>query len=71
MDGPLFELAQTVGVPTAMLLLMWWSLATGRLVTRREHDALVRNELFWRQMALRSLEVAEDVLTDIEEEPDG
>jgi hypothetical protein len=64
MDSLLGDLIQTLGVPAAMLLLMWWALATGRLVTRREHDAVFRNEQFWRRIALRSLEAAEVILVD-------
>lgn len=64
MEGLLAELAQTFGIPAAMLALMWWALATGRLVTRREYQSLVANEQFWRRIALRSLEAAEVILVD-------
>lgn len=66
MDWLLGELLQTLGVPAVMLTLMWWALATGRLVTRREYQSVLNNEQFWRRIALRSLEAAEVILVDTE-----
>lgn len=67
MELLLGDLAQTLGIPAAMMALMWWALATGRLVTRREYETLARNEQFWRRIALRSLEAAEVILVDAQD----
>jgi hypothetical protein len=63
-DLLLVELIRSLGVPVGTVTALWWLLATGRLVTRREHAAAVREVLFWRRIGLRSLVAAEIILSD-------
>jgi hypothetical protein len=61
-DLELAGLVQTIGAPSAMLVWLWWSLSTGRLVTRREHQEVQKEVAFWRRLALRSLTAAETIV---------
>lgn len=38
-----------------LLVLLFWMLATGRIVTRREHDSVKQDRDYWRSAALMGL----------------
>lgn len=51
-DGiPIGDIATGGGI-TVLLVGLFWMLATGRLVTRREADDIGKDRDVWRQMAL-------------------
>ena len=39
----------TGGTVTSILVLSWWMLATGAVVTRRENQQIVEDRNYWRQ----------------------
>lgn len=39
----------TGGGITAILVLSWWMLATGAVVTRRENQQIIEDRNYWRQ----------------------
>lgn len=50
----------------ALLVWLFWMLATGRLVTRRENDATVADRDMWRETAQTLTPVVAKVLTESE-----
>lgn len=66
MDG-LFTPAILNGVGVVGLVVgLFWMLATGRLVTRRENDATVADRDMWRETAQTLTPVVTKVLTEAE-----
>lgn len=54
--------ATTIG----LVLIMFWLIASGRLVTRRENDATVADRDMWRETAQTLTPVVAKVLTEAE-----
>lgn len=50
----------------ALLVGLFWMLATGRLITRRENDATVADRNMWRETAQTLTPVVTKVLTEAE-----
>lgn len=50
----------------AMLIALFWMLATGMLVTRRENDATIRDRDMWRETAQTLTPVVAKVLSESE-----
>ncbi len=66
MDGILTpEILDGAGV-VVLLVLLFWMLATGRLVTRRENDATIADRDMWRETAQSLTPVVTKVLTESE-----
>lgn len=50
----------------ALLVGLFWMLATGRLITRRENDATIADRDMWRETAQTLTPVVTKVLTESE-----
>lgn len=61
-DLPIAEVLQVTGI-TGLLVLMFWLLATGRLVTRREADDIRADRDVWRSTCLEQKGLLSAVLT--------
>jgi hypothetical protein len=47
-----------VGV-VGLLVVLFWMLATGRLVTRREHETVRADRDYWREIGIKGINTAE------------
>ncbi len=66
MDELFFKaLADGIGT-VSIIVLIFWMLVTGRLVTRRENNATIADRDMWRETATTLTPVVTKVLTEAE-----
>ena len=58
MDAIPPALINGAGVVT-LLVGLFWMIATGRVVTRREHDAVKEDRDYWREIAMTGVSAAQ------------